>query len=93
MKFTKILLDEADEELMEDDPKPVKAKAKPPEKPEVIDLRIIKPCNNPRFVIGDLDGFKVFVQCHPKQSPRIIKKTVKVQVTRTGDETTYQYLP
>jgi len=60
---------------------------------ETIELRIIKPCNNPRFVIGDLNGFKVYVQCHPKQSARIVKKTVKVQVTRNGEETTYQYLP
>ena len=67
--------------------------AQPVPQSDTINLRIIKPCNNPRFVIGDLNGFKVYVSCHPKFSKQIIGKTVKVLVTKNGDETTYQYKP
>lgn len=91
MKITKIHTNEDADLLTEAAAKP--AEAKPAPKSEVIELRIVKPCKNPRFVIADMDGLKVFVQCHPKFSGRIIRKTVKVQVTRNGEETTYQYLP
>jgi len=64
-----------------------------PDKPEVMSIRIVKPCNNPRFVIGDLNGFKVYVACPSKFSQQIIGKSVNVRVTKTGDETTYQYEP
>ena len=64
-----------------------------PEASDLINIRIVKPCNNPRFVIGDLNGFKVYVVCPRTVSKNLIGKTVKVRVTKNGDETTYQYEP
>jgi hypothetical protein len=60
---------------------------------EVIDLYIAKACPNPRWVIGDLGGFRVNVKCPPKLSRSLVRKTVKVRVTRNGDETHYTYEP
>jgi len=90
MKLAKLHEEPAD--LLAEKPVAAKPAPKTP-KPEVIELFIAKACKNPRFVIGDLNGFKAFVACPPKLSKNLVRKTVKVQVIRNGDETTYQYIP
>lgn len=62
-----------------------------PQEGEFASMFIAKACPNPRFVIGDMNGNKVKVRCHPKFSKNIIRKTVKVRVIQEGDETIYQY--
>jgi hypothetical protein len=99
MKITKINVD--DDSLLAQPEKPaetatVKKSASvtvAPPATEVIDLYIAKACPNPRWVIGDLGGFRVNVKCPPKLSRSLVRKTVKVRVTRNGDETHYTYEP
>ena len=60
---------------------------------DIINIRIVKPCNNPRFVIGDLNGFKVYVACPRTVSKNLVGKNVNVRVSEEGGETKYTYEP
>ena len=54
-------------------------------------VRVIKPCPNPRFVYADLNGEKITVQCGTRHSRKILGKTITVR--RDEDGTTYTYEP
>ena len=58
-----------------------------------IEVFIIGPARNPRFVYGDLDGTRIAVQCPQKFSQRILKKRVKVSVREENGELYYSYNP
>lgn len=58
--------------------------------PEILEVLVIRPARNPRFVYADLNGVRITVSCPAKLSSRIIGKKVRVRFT---EPETYQYEP
>ena len=58
-----------------------------------IEVFIIGPARNPRFVYGDLDGNRIAVECPQKFSQKILKKRVNVSVREENGEPHYSYNP
>jgi hypothetical protein len=56
-----------------------------------IEVFIVGPAQNPRFVYGDLDGTRIPIECSQKDSQRIVKKTVTVSVREENGEFYYSY--
>jgi hypothetical protein len=58
-----------------------------------IEVFIIGPARNPRFVYGDLDGNRIAIECPQKFSQKILKKKVNVSVREENGEPYYSYNP
>lgn len=58
-----------------------------------VEVFILGPAMNPRFVYGNLDGTRVAVECPHKFSQKILKKKVTVLVTEQNGEPYYSYNP
>jgi hypothetical protein len=56
-----------------------------------IEVFVIGPARNPRFVYGDLDGNRIAIECPQRLSKNIIKKKVTVSVSEENGEPYYKY--
>lgn len=63
-----------------------------PDQPEILTLRCIKQAINKRFVYCDLKGVKVPVRCKKGVGHRLVKKTIKVSVDRSGETPVYTHV-
>ena len=62
-----------------------------PENIQVEDVFVISPAANSRFVYGILNGLKIVIECNPRDSARLVKKNIKVDVRVENGETYYSY--
>jgi len=58
-----------------------------------IEVHVIGRANNPRFIYGSLNGFRIAIECHPKMAMQLQGKTVKVSLREENGETYYTYKP
>ena len=58
-----------------------------------IEIFVTGRANNPKFVYGALNGFRVAIECHPKMASQLQGKTVKVSLREENGETYYTYKP
>lgn len=65
-----------------------------PEVPEPqLKAMILQTCNNPTWVIGRIDGFRVNVKVPSQMAKRLIGKEVSVTLVNSDSEDYYQYTP
>lgn len=67
--------------------------ATPVAKSEEIEVYVIEPARNPRFVYGDLNGIRIPIECPQKFSQRVVGKRIKISLREENGETYYNYTP
>jgi hypothetical protein len=56
-----------------------------------IEVPVIGLAANPRFVYGNLNGLRIAIHCPQALSQRLLKKTIKVSVSKENGENLYTY--